>query len=239
VLLFPVAHRTTLRAALVASPVDVRTLPDGDAVARGWGQQLDRGMQCELPLGLGAEVDAARADLLLADRTDPDVVAALEDWGFDAEAADGWAHLGFGARRRARKRIEIADPWRAVTAADRRDTARFLACVRAVLVRELSRGVDLLPGFPVDWLGQAVSVDGVPFPAGVLSFAVRWHGARPALLWDAPAGIVLRAPVLDPGWSSSEAAGETLLAEPTAALLPMGAPDRSAGDVVPAPGQFS
>ena len=51
---------------------------------------------------------------------------------------------------------------------------------------------------------------------------MRWHGARPALLWDAPAGVELRVPALDPAWSSSEAAGEALLAEPPASLLPMG-----------------
>jgi hypothetical protein len=31
-------------------------------------------------------------------------------------------------------------------------------------------------------------------------------------LWDAPPGVTLRAPGLDPGWSTSEPAGEALLA---------------------------
>jgi len=72
-----------------------------------------------------------------------------------------------------------------------------------------------------------------------LSFAVRWHGPRPALLWEAPAGVTLRAPSLDPGWSSHETAGETLLAAPPASLLSMGAGDRTAGAPVSAPGEFS
>jgi hypothetical protein len=239
-LLFPVPHRTTLRAVLASSPVDVRALPNADAVARGWERQLERGMQAELPPPIGASVDAARVDLLLADRNDPAVVAALEDWGFDAEAADGWAGLGWTARRRARKRAEPDDPWTAATLVDpRAEPARFLASVRAVLVRQRPGAVELLPGFPPDWLGQPVAVDSVPLHAGSLSFAVRWHGARPALLWDAPTGVELRASALDPGWSASAEAGEVLLAAPPTTLLPMGARDRSAGAPVPAPGEFS
>ena len=34
------------------------------------------------------------------------------------------------------------------------------------------------------WLGQAIEVHRAPTHAGELSFAVRWHGARPALLWE-------------------------------------------------------
>jgi hypothetical protein len=44
-----------------------------------------------------------------------------------------------------------------------------------------------------------------------VSFAVRWHGPRPALLWTAPAGATLRAPGLDPEWSTSDPSGEQLL----------------------------
>ena len=79
----------------------------------------------------------------------------------------------------------------------------------------------------------------MPLRCGTLSFAVRWHGARPALLWDAPKGVELRASALDPAWSSNEPVGETLLAEPPAPLLPMGSHERSQGEPVEAPGQFS
>jgi hypothetical protein len=49
----------------------------------------------------------------------------------------------------------------------------------------------------------------------------------------------VRVPVLDPGWSSAEPAGETLLAEPPSQLLSMG--DRAAvpGTHDDAPEQFS
>ena len=247
-LLFPVPHRTRIRAALgdLGSditgpvPIDLRNLADAGAVVRGWERQLDRGMQAQVPGAAGERVDAARADLLLAPRDDAQVFAALEDWGFDAEAEGAWSALGFTARRRARRRVETADPWRAATVADAgRDPAGFLSALRAVLVRESDPTIDLLPGFPPDWLGQSLTVDTVPLRAGPLSFAVRWHGARPALLWDAPPGVELRVPALDPAWSSREPAGETLLAEPPAPLLPMGTRERSAGEPVDAPGQFT
>jgi hypothetical protein len=238
-LLFPVSHRTTWRAALTNAPVDVRALPDADSVARGWDVQLDRGLQAALPPPIGAGVDAARADLLLAPAT-PEVVAALEDWGLDAEAADGWARLGWNGRRRARRRRAIHEPWAAAVATDARaEPARFLGNLRAVLVNESRGRVDLLPGFPPDWLGQSLTVDAVPLHAGSISFAVRWHGSRPALLWDAPAGVELRASALDPAWSSTIAVGEALLAEPPKPLLAMGVRDRSAGTPMSAPGQFS
>jgi hypothetical protein len=238
-LLFPVSHRTTWRGALTNAAVDLRSLPDAEAVARGWDLQLERGMQAALPPPIGERLDAARADLLLTPPT-PAVVAALEDWGLDDEAADGWARLGWNDRRRARKRRAIDEPWATTVASDAvSDPAGFLANVRAVLVKESRGGVDLLPGFPPDWLGQSLTVDAVPLRAGSLSFAVRWHGSRPALLWEAPAGVELRVPALDPAWSSTEAVGEALLAEPPKPLLAMGARDRSAGTPVTAPGQFS
>ena len=239
-LLFPVAHRTTLRAAVAGAALDVRALAGADAVTRGWDRQLERGLQAEIPAPIGDGVDATRADLLLAERSDPGVVAALEDWGNDSEAADAWAGLGWSARRRARRRVVRADPWAALLASDpRADPARFLSSLRAVLVHEHSGVVDLLPGFPPEWLGQSITVNGVPLRAGSLSFAVRWHGPRPALLWDAPIGVELRLPGLDPGWSSNAATGEELLAEPSASLLAMGVRDRSVGARVAAPGQFS
>jgi hypothetical protein len=246
-LLFPVPHRTTLRAVIGdlcsdadGVAVDVRELPGADAVARGWERQLDRGMRAELPAPIGEHVDGARADLLLASRREPAVFVALEDWGFDEEATSAWGELGLRARRTARRRVRDGDLWAAVRAADpERDTARFLSALRNALVRESDSTIDLLPGFPPDWLGQPITVDALPLRSGPLSFAVRWHGARPALLWDAPAGVELRVPSLDPAWTSKEPAGETLLAEPPVALLPMGTQERTVGEPVDAPGQFT
>ena len=220
-LLVPAPHRTTLRVALAQEPLDLAALPDADAVARGWDQFLDRGLRVELPEPWQSEVDAARADALLAPPS-AEAFVALEDWGFDAEAVEMWARLGMRDRRRARKRPRVGT----------------LAATHDLLAREDEAGIELLPGFPAAWLGQAVAVHDLPLRAGSLSFAVRWHGARPALLWDAPEGIALRAPALDPDWSSEGGVGETLLAEPPAPLLAMGSTARE-GETVDEPGSFS
>jgi hypothetical protein len=67
---------------------------------------------------------------------------------------------------------------------------------------------------PPAWRGQALEVRAAPVGAGTVSYAVRWHGDRPALLWDAPPGTTVRIPGLDPDWESSAATGEALLAPP-------------------------
>ncbi|MEA3077108.1 MAG: hypothetical protein QOF60_2016 [Actinomycetota bacterium] len=96
--------------------------------------------------------------------------------------------------------------------------AEFLSFVRALLVREVgASGLALCSMLPAEWQGQNLEVHDAPTHHGLLSFAVRWHGDRPALLWDlrlregAPP-VTLTAPGLDPSWSTTEAKGETLLA---------------------------
>lgn len=75
----------------------------------------------------------------------------------------------------------------------------------------------LLPrGIPEPWLGANFECHGlVADPVRTVSYAVRWHGARPALLWEvggAP-GIVLRGGIGNESWHSVDSAGETLFAE--------------------------
>ncbi|MEM7271880.1 MAG: hypothetical protein AAF547_02265 [Actinomycetota bacterium] len=75
--------------------------------------------------------------------------------------------------------------------------------------------IDLLPVFPTAWRGGAVEVHDAAVGGGRVSFAIRWHGFRPALLWDVqpPDGrsVRLRCPGLDPTWKTGDAKGETLL----------------------------
>ena len=49
-----------------------------------------------------------------------------------------------------------------------------------------SRAVDvrILTGMSADALGQPVEIRNLPTPFGRLSYALRWHGERPALLWE-------------------------------------------------------
>ena len=69
-------------------------------------------------------------------------------------------------------------------------------------------------GIPRLWLGANLECHRVAAgPLHTLSFGIRWHGEKPALLWEVagPAGIRLTAGMCDPTWTSVEATGETLL----------------------------
>ncbi len=218
--LYPVAHRTAARAAVALGArglgaVDVAGLPGADDVARGWRAQLDRGMRVELPEpALQVVHDTARAALLLegqAWRVDPLAVATLEDWGFDAETADAWTRLTGRQRRHLTRRVPPRTSWADVRGRAGRDDVAFLAALRNVLVREHDGSVVLIDEWPAEGRGQAFDVRDAPTRSGPVSFSVRWHGDRPALLWDAPGGLRLCAPGLDPSWSTEAARGEALL----------------------------
>ena len=72
----------------------------------------------------------------------------------------------------------------------------------------------LLPyGLPPGWLGADFEVFGLPIgPRSRLDYALRWHGERPAVLWEVSGPPVeLTAPLLDPRWSTVDSKGEVLL----------------------------
>jgi hypothetical protein len=98
----------------------------------------------------------------------------------------------------------------------------FLSFVRNLLVRDRPDGLELVTLLPPEWRGQPIEVHDAPTHWGRLSFAVRWHGERPALLWelDPHPGIGpvrISSPGLDGSWSSGDLAGEALLAAPATA----------------------
>ncbi len=69
-------------------------------------------------------------------------------------------------------------------------------------------------GIPRLWLGANLECHRVSAgPLHTVSFGIRWHGEKPALLWEVagPAGVKLSAGLCDPTWSSIESTGETLL----------------------------
>ncbi|CAB4616485.1 unannotated protein [freshwater metagenome] len=113
-------------------------------------------------------------------------------------------------------------------------TAAFLRLARTLAVIERPDGLHVLPVVPDAWFGQSIEIHDLPTQHGLLSLAVRWHGERPAVLWDVEphndgrvsdlvAGQVpfrLSVPGLDPGWSTSERRGEALLAAPIARVSP-------------------
>lgn len=175
--------------------------------------------------GAAAALEAAAA-LLYAARQ-PEAAAAIAALPAAGEAAPADAVEPLDRLTSEAGRPEIGGSDASGSAADLRfaaPAAAFLARVRPGLVDDAGPdpSVSLFGGFPPAWLGQPVEVHETPTRFGPLSCAVRWHGARPALLWDLqppmgrtlPAGLTLRAPVLDPSWSAIEPRGEALLAEP-------------------------
>lgn len=100
-------------------------------------------------------------------------------------------------------------------------TAAVLDLARSLLVREEPGGLVLLSLLPETWRGQGLEVHDAPTEHGVVSYAVRWHGERPALLWELEGvgAVRLTAPGLDPAWSTEERRGDALLGRSAAPYL--------------------
>jgi hypothetical protein len=161
-----------------------------------------------------AEVAAAAGELARRHRR-----AAATPWG--AAAALVAAHdvlRSLGDDRGASDAAAVARRLPAAEAAPEEppvDDLRYEPWLEGRLAVSDGPTVRILPSFPVSWRGANLSAYQVPTMAGPVGFAVRWHGARPALLWEAPLGVVVTCPGLDPTWSSTEPSGEALLAAPT------------------------
>lgn len=206
-LLYPLSHRSRMRIGVVTGEerprLDLAQTPDADAAVRGWGAQLGRGMRVTGPADRVEPLDFARSQVLLDPDPGPAATAALEDWGFDEEAAWAWEGLSGRDRRAARARTPLLDD---------PGPGGALLRARAALVRDCDDGIELLaePFAP----GVDVEVVDAPTRHGIVSFALRWHGEHPALLWElreTRGEVELRAPTLAPGWSTREPVGEALL----------------------------
>lgn len=77
---------------------------------------------------------------------------------------------------------------------------------------------DLFPwGIPQTWWGANFEAHGLVASAHhTVSLAVRWHGERPALLWETTGerGLLLTGGAADASWTTVEPSGEVLLAAP-------------------------
>ncbi|QGG94746.1 hypothetical protein [Actinomarinicola tropica] len=120
-------------------------------------------------------------------------------------------------------------------------TAAVVDLVLDLFAVAVDDGLLLCPVLPDAWLGAGFEVHGLPTDHGRLSYAVRWHGERPALLWElerhADGPVTLRSPGLDPDWSTTEVRGEALLAVPPHVEVPATAPAAEPVDPGPAEGQ--
>jgi hypothetical protein len=144
---------------------------------------------------------AAAAGSALDPTTLEHVARALDAVAPDA-AADARA-----ARARAVGRYDPSSP----------TTQAAMRVLTLLVSADGAAAIDLLPEVPGGWLGQPIDVRSYGTPNGRISFSVRWHGSRPALLWERLGGsdaVELRCPGLDPTWSTLDRSGEALLAEP-------------------------
>jgi len=101
------------------------------------------------------------------------------------------------------------------------ETARVAAALRQLVVSDGPGEIRLLSEMPVAWRGTNVEAHNVMCADGILSFGLRWHGPRPALLWEfEPAQgaesstFRLTVPGVSSDWVGTERAGEALLPDP-------------------------
>ncbi len=94
--------------------------------------------------------------------------------------------------------------------------AELLSFVRCLLVREEGEGLVLLSLLPPEWRGQPVEVLNAPTHHGLVSYELRWDDQTAVLTWRGErAGVRLRAPGLDAGWSSGERSGQARFTQAT------------------------
>lgn len=205
-------------------------LPDGELGATL--AERVRAERCELALGSipRAEDDASGYAIALGelvrlgehpDHWIPELVDAVEQLG----ATVGW--LADTALTAAGRVLLAADERRA-----RRDLQRIVSRrVRSARPRSVPTGVGVIPwleqlfatggellpaGIPTEWFGQSFDVYGIPTSdTSSVSYAVRWHGERPAALWEQQGGpMELSGPVVSPSWHSDSLKGEALWLAP-------------------------
>ena len=184
---------------LLGGPAD----PADDAVEflLGVGELVRMGMPAQPWVDEVADAVAA----LVGHSHDPHLVAALDAAERVCRAA--------GEDRAARDLERLRD--RVPRGAQRTNESPAASGARVVAEAEaiIAAGPDLFPsGLPDTWLGQQLEVYNVPTGAtSAVSFAVRWHGERPAVLWECTGtSVALRSSVLAPNWSSDAPTGDAL-----------------------------
>ncbi len=224
---------------LVAERSGRLELPDGRLGSAVWDQVVAQ--RCELALGgLADPHDDPTAFLLGLEEISragepidawlPDVSAAVASlsrqraWSVDHALEAAGRLLMRSAEERAAGDLDAMIAYRiaqgihgVAAGAEPPDGVAVIAWLESRLAHS---GAILPGGFPDGWMGIDFEVHGIPIGSGpqrvaTLGYAIRWHGARPALLWEVSGGPVhLTAPIVAPGWSSDAVSGEALWPEP-------------------------
>ncbi len=176
----------------------------------------------------------------------PDLAHALElaaktaepDWAF-AAALDAADHvLAVAGEKRARRDLRALaarlGPSHVLPTDAPTDCASFITWVERLISDVGSEGGRLLPnGMPAGWEGNNFEVYGVPTGAlSSVSFAVRWHGERPAVLWEQSGQhVTLSSPAIAPGWQTTDAKGEALWPQPDGLAVVVQAEDDASAEI--------
>lgn len=105
-------------------------------------------------------------------------------------------------------------------ALDAAATALRLSTVLSAFVRDTPASIELLGGWADVWFEKPIEVNNVVTRLGSVSFALRWSGNRPILLWEIEpsTGVdrslhdpIVTAPGLDPSWHAHGWTGESML----------------------------
>jgi hypothetical protein len=174
---------------------------------------------------LGEPPDSVAVDIVAACER---IIGAARRCGLDWNAHQALVRAGVTLDRAGERRAvrDLADArHRLGGGAPRPDVdpggAATIAWVESCLASPIGDGCRVLPlGVPASWMGS--NFEGHGLPAGLrttLSYALRWHGDRPAILWEQRGPAQHLTSGVDPTWSSDESAGEALWEPP--------APDRS------------
>ncbi|MDP9463841.1 MAG: hypothetical protein M3P52_04385 [Actinomycetota bacterium] len=159
----------------------------------------------------------------------PDVAAQLERLARSgAQIPDGVFEAAGRVLHAAGEHTALAD-LRRMNLASRPDSASDVlpvepGCVPSWVERQLvvsdEHSAQLMPkSFPPAWLGVDFEAHGLAIGlASRLSFAIRWHGERPAVLWEV-AGPPM--PLTHGAWATGQLSGEALW--PACSELPNGA----------------
>lgn len=180
-------------------------------------------------IGLGelvrmGELTAAQADVAAVEvAAAVEAIARRSGWDVDA-ALDAAARVLYhaGDRRAVRDVAALTDrrgepawpvPTADLSADGMPDGIRIVAFVERGLA---ARGLLLPAGLPGAWRGSSIEAHGLPIgAAATVSYALRWHGANLAVLWETEGERTpLRAPAVAPAWSTAEVRGEALWLDP-------------------------
>ncbi len=178
-------------------------------LAAAAGDCLDPRTLEQAAAALETEAPAAARDArrLLAKTTTPDSMArpAADTASFAAALRSSVAFGGNGIAGVVRSSVAFGG-----------DGIAGVEVLLDCLVAEAADHLVMLAAPPEAWRGASVDANSLVTRHGALSFSVRWHGARPALLWDLqPPRADALAPTLrcglDESWASAALAGEALL----------------------------